>query len=378
MIYLDNASTTFPKPPTVAAAMTRFMTEVGASPGRGGYGASVAAEAIVDDVRRRLTKLVGGDDSRRMVFTSSCTDALNLAIHGVLKQGDHVVATLLDHNSVSRPLQALADAKIITLTRVRFSRDGFIDPADIATACTARTRLVVLNHASNVLGTIQPVAEVGRIARDRGALFLLDAAQTIGAVDIDVAAMHVDLLAFPAHKELLGPPGLGGLYVAPGMEVRPTRLGGTGGDSAAPKQPDEWPYHLEAGTLNMVGIAGLQAALDVVRPAEALAYVRSLLAWFVAAVENVPGLHLYGSRDLSRCVGTLSLRLDSFAPEDLAAALDASFGICVRGGLQCAPYLHRELGTFPDGTVRVSPGPFTTDAEMDQLAIALRALAGAS
>jgi cysteine desulfurase family protein len=376
MIYLDNASTSFPKAPGVADAIAAFLTEIGASPGRGGYAAAVASERIAEDVRRRLTRLVGGRHPERMIFTASCTDALNLAIRGVLREGDHVVTTLLEHNSVSRPLQALADAGFIVLSRVKFSAGGFVDPDDVAAALTPRTRLVAVTHASNVLGAIQPIAEIGRLLAEHDAYFLVDAAQSIGLLEIDVAAQHIDLLAFPTHKELLGPPGLGALYVAPHVDIEPWRLGGTGADSAAAHYPAEWPHRLEAGTLNMVGIAGLQAALEGLNPPAALVHVRAMMDRLLAGIADVPGVHLYGLTDPRRCVGALSLCLDPLPPEDLGAVLDASFGICVRSGLHCSPYTHRHIGTFPEGTVRVSPGPYTTAEEIDRFIEAIRELAG--
>jgi len=365
VIYLDNASTTFPKPAGVAEAMVRFMRECGASPGRGGYAAAVAAERVVADVRRRLTQLVGGDDTARMVFTSSCTDALNLAIHGVLREGDHVVTTALEHNSVSRPLETLRACGWITLSRVGFGESGAIDPEEMRRAVTPKTRLITLNHASNVTGVIQPVAEVGAIAAERNILYLLDAAQTLGLVEVDVAAWHVGLLAFPAHKELLGPPGLGGLYVARGVEVEPLRQGGTGGDSAHPVQPEEWPARLEAGTPNAAGIAGLGAALAVLNPAAALAHVRARLARFLEGIGENANIRRLASAPVAQTVGTCAVVIDGMGVEETGAILDESFDIAVRTGLHCAPYAHRVLGTFPDGAVRVSPGPYTTDAEID-------------
>jgi cysteine desulfurase family protein len=372
MIYLDNASTTYPKPASVIEAVNHYMTKVGASPGRGGYCASTEAGRMVDRVRDGLTRLVNGADSNRTIFTASCTDALNMAINGVLAEGDHVITTALEHNSVSRPLQAMHNAGHITLTRIPFGESGCIDPDDIAKAITPKTKLIAVTHASNVTGVIQPVAEVGAIAREHDVLFLMDAAQTIGVVDIDMQAMLVDLLAFPAHKELLAPPGLGALCVGLRCEVLPWRQGGSGVDSISPTQPEDWPTILEAGTPNTVGIAGLHAALDEIKPAATLAYLRGLLDRLFEGVEEMEGLRVIGNLDSASRVGTVSIMLGDLSPMETSAILDESFGICVRPGLHCAPYTHRTLGTFPDGTIRVSPGPFTTEDDIDQTREAFR------
>lgn len=375
MIYLDNASTTYPKPAAVTQAMTHYLTDIGASPGRGAYAASREASQMVSDTRRKIVRLVNGYQPDHVVFTANCSDALNTAFHAVLRKGDHVVTTMLEHNSVNRPLQAMTDAEFITHTRVPFSQEGFVDPADVEAAITPATRLVVLNHASNVTGLIQPAAEIGAIARKHGALYMLDAAQTIGLLDIDMVALNADLLAFPAHKELLGPPGVGVLHVGERPDVRPWKQGGTGGDSATPVQPTEWPHILEAGTPNTVGIAGLSAALDVLDPAATLAHLRRMITLLIEQIEKTPAIRIIGSRDADRRVGTLSVVIEGISPTDISAILDGSFGICVRAGLHCAPYACRQLGVFPDGTVRIAPGPFTTEEEIEKTADALASIA---
>lgn len=398
MLYFDNAATSFPKPPSVAAAMGTFLAEAAANPGRAGHRLAVGAERMLEDVRLKLTRLFDGEDHRRMVFTLNCTDGLNMAIKGVLPDGGgaaHVVTTVLEHNSVSRPLQALADAGRIELTRVDCDDAGFVDPDDVRGALRADTALIVLTHASNVLGTIQDSAAVGAIARRHGALFLLDAAQTAGVVPISIRAMQVDLLAFPGHKSLLGPTGTGGLYVGPrcpepaagavggsgpaARRLRPWREGGTGGDSASPTQPAEHPHYLEGGTPNTVGIVGLGAAIawlqdrdmSAIRAHEQRA-VQLLLDRFGRDDRFV----VYGTLDADRRVGTVSLGVGGLDGADVASILDDSFDIAVRAGLHCAPYTHRRLGTFPDGTVRISPGPFNDDDEVDALLTALDAIAG--
>ncbi len=378
MIYLDNAATSWPKPGCVQREMARFLAEDAANPGRSGHRMAVAAERMLDDARGKLTRLFDGEGVERMILTMNCTDALNIAIKGVLREGDHAITTTLEHNSVSRPLQAMADAGFITLTRVAMSDGGFVDPEAIAKAITPKTRLIAMTHCSNVLGTIQPAAEVGRIAREHDVLFLLDAAQSAGVVPVSIRKMHVDLLAFPGHKSLLGPTGTGGLYVGPRADPRPFREGGTGGDSSSPTQPHLYPYWLEGGTPNTVGVAGLGASVDHVvaeGPAKTLERERSLGRRIVEGLDGDGRFTLLGTDDWERRVGLVSLTVEGLSPSEVGAVLDESFEIAVRPGLHCAPYIHRELGTFPDGSVRVSPGAFNTADDVDRLVDALKQIA---
>ena len=377
MIYLDNAATSFPKAPGVAEAMSHFVSSSAGNPGRSGHALAVAAQAVVSDTRRRLAGLFGAPDPDRVVFTLNTTDALNQALWGLLSLGDRVVTTSVEHNAVARPLTALAETGV-EVTRVRCAHDGSLDLDDLLEALrAASTRLVVMTHASNVTGTILPVEEAAELAHEHGALFLLDAAQTAGVLPIDVVGLEIDLLAFPGHKGLLGPTGTGGLYVGPGVRLRPLRQGGTGTRSEEERQPDGLPEGLEAGTVNTVGIAGLGAALrhlnevgvDLVRQHEA-----RLTARLLDGLAEVAGVTVHGPRDPERQVATVSVSIEGWEPIDLGAALDSSFGICVRPGLHCAPLAHRTIGTFPQGTVRLSPGPFTTEDEIDQAVAALRAL----
>lgn len=380
LIYLDNASTTWPKPPAVAEAMRQFMAELGANPGRAGHRMAVAAEQMLDDLRSRLARWFDVGSLDRVIFTLNCTDATNIALKGVLRESDHVVATVLEHNSISRPLQAMADRGFIRLIRVGMTGDGFVDPSAIQSALTPRTRLVACTHCSNVLGTVQPIADVGRIARGHGALLLVDAAQSAGLLPIAMRQSRVDLLALAGHKSLLGPMGTGVLCVGERVEVAPWREGGTGGDSDYPVQPEEWPYHLEAGTPNAVGLAGLNAGLKELERLgidRVLEHERSLARRLTEALGGRPRITLFGPADFTRRVGLVSLTIDGLDPQEAATILDQSFHVAVRSGLHCAPYLHRALGTHPAGTIRVSPGPFTTEAEIDHLANALRQLASA-
>jgi cysteine desulfurase family protein len=375
MIYLDNASTSWPKPPRVVEEMARFLRQDAGSPGRAGHRMALAAERVVRDVRAKLSRLIHAESPERIALCLNGTDALNMAIKGVLREGDHVICTVSDHNSVSRPLQALAEAGVITLTRLPIGADECVDLDAVRAAIQPRTKLMCCIHASNVTGAIQPVVEISRIVREHGALFLVDAAQTIGVVDIDVAAMGIDLLTFPGHKALLGPTGTGALYSAPRVVIRPWREGGTGADSIAPTQPQEYPTWLEAGTPNTVGLAGLSAALDEVDPPKTLAHKRTMLRRLIQSIADNPRIQIVGGTSADNGAGVLSLNVEGTSPNDVAAILDSSFGIAVRAGLHCAPYAHRALGTFPDGTIRIAPGWATTSSEMDQLSAALREVA---
>jgi cysteine desulfurase family protein len=378
MIYLDNAATSFPKPEAVYQALDRFARHDLANPGRAGHKMALAAEHALDDARHLLNQFFHGDAPERFVFTLNGTDALNMAFKGVFGDGDHVITSDLEHNSVSRPLRQMELDGRITLTRVRADGGGTVDPDDVRRAVTPRTRLVALTHASNVLGTVQPVAEVGRLARERDLLFLVDAAQTAGVVPIDVQALAVDLLAFPGHKSLLGPTGTGALYVGPRADVRAWREGGTGGDSASETQPRLLPYFLEGGTPNVLGVAGLAAGVKFVRergPDAIRAHEVALTDRLWRRLEELGGYEVFGHRDPARRVGTLSFRSAALPAAELGGILDQAFDVAVRPGLHCAPYIHRSLGTFPEGTVRVSPGPFSTEEDVDHLARALAEIA---
>jgi len=372
--YLDNAATSFPKPEAVYAAMDRIGRTQIANPGRAGHKMAIAAERILDDGRHRLNQFFRGTAPERWIFTLNGTDALNIAFKGLLNPGDHAITTDLEHNSVSRPLRAMELAGKIGLTRLTSDGTGTIDPDVIRRAVTPKTRLIALTHGSNVLGTVQPIEEIGRIARERDLLLLVDAAQTAGVVPIDVQAMNIDLLAFPGHKALFGPTGTGALYVSPRANPRPWREGGTGGDSSSETQPNEYPYQLEGGTPNVLGIAGLIAGIQYVKgrgPDAIRRHEAELVARLWRRLDELPGVTVYGHRDLSRHVGAVSFRSEMLPATELGGILDQAFDIAVRPGLHCAPYIHRAIGTFPDGTVRASPGAFNTTDDIDRLADAL-------
>ncbi|HKY33357.1 MAG TPA: aminotransferase class V-fold PLP-dependent enzyme [Candidatus Polarisedimenticolia bacterium] len=383
MIYLDNAATSHPKPESVYARMDRFAREVGANPGRAGHSMAVEAEREIAAVRGALASLFGAGDPSRIILALNATDALNMAFKGVLQQGDHVVTTQLEHNSVARPLARMERDGWIRVTRVAPGPGGLIDPDDVTRAMVDATRLVAVGQVSNVLGVAQPIGDIGRAVRLKDRLLLVDAAQGAGVVPIDVEADCVDLLAFTGHKGLLGPVGTGGLWVGGRARIRPWREGGTGGDSASPVQPEGFPHCLEAGTPNTVGIAGLGEALRWLA-GRGIAALRehelAMAARFWDRLAADGRAVLYGRRPAPGAsrTGIVSFNLRGLAASEVGAILDASFSIGVRAGLHCAPGAHRFLGTFPEGTVRISPGPFTTGQEIDSLAGALAEIAGSS
>jgi cysteine desulfurase / selenocysteine lyase len=386
VIYLDHAATSFPKPESVYRGMEAFVRASGANPGRGGHRRALEAEAMIGETRRLLARLFHCARPERIVFTMNATDALNVAIKGVLRKGDHVVTSVLEHNSVNRPLNRLERDGVITLTRLPATADHLIDPEAAAHAFTPRTRLVAVTHASNVTGTIQPIGALGRLAREKGALLLVDAAQSAGVVPIDVEKDVVDLLAFTGHKGLLGPTGTGGLVVGERAEVAPWREGGTGGDSSSPLQPVEFPHRLEGGTPNVFGIAGLREGVRLLleRGFESvLPHERALLTTFFGSLRDTGRFSWYGAdraladRGGDGRVGLVGINLSGFAPAELASILDEQFDIAVRAGLHCAPYAHKHLATFPQGTVRLSVGIATSEEEMKRVAGALDEVAAA-
>ena len=377
MIYLDNAATSFPKPEPVYQALDRFARNSLANPGRSGHRMAMEAERTLDDARHALNRLFNGEAPERWVFTLNCTDGLNMAIKGAVKPGDHVITSDLEHNSISRPLRRLEKDGMITLTRLE-SHDGYLDPEDVRKALTPTTKMVALTHASNVLGTVQPIEAIARIVREAGALFLVDAAQSAGVVPIDLRKTEIDLLAFPGHKALYGPTGTGALYVGSRAKLRPWREGGTGGDSKTEIQPDAMPYYLEGGTPNVLGVAGLAAGISWVvergidtNRLHEVALLQKVVNWVEGSGD---GWKVAGRWDPATHVGALSLIVPDpnvFHPQDLSGILDTSFNIAIRPGLHCAPYIHRRLGTFPDGTIRLSPGPFNTEEHVDAFLNAL-------
>ena len=377
MIYLDNAATSYPKPPEVIAAVTSFLSDVGVGAGRGSHRQGLAANRMVYEARERLASLFHMADSSRVVFTHSATESLNLAVAGFLRPGDHVVTTTVEHNSLARPLHRAAQ-KGVTVTQVACDRAGCLDPRDVAAALRPETRLIALSHCSNVTGAIQPVAAIGSLARSRGIVFLLDAAQSAGCLPLDVTGLSVDLLAAPGHKGLLGPQGTGFLYIAPGLELEPLLVGGTGGASSDSDQPRSCPERYESGTLNTPGIAGLSAGVEyIIRTGvdRIHRHEHSLIRLLLDGLGEIPGVTVHGPADPERRGGVISLTLAGRDPSEVGFRLDHDFAVMARVGLHCAPNAHRTIGTYPSGTIRVSPGYTSTEAEIADFLHALRAIA---
>jgi cysteine desulfurase/selenocysteine lyase len=380
VIYFDNAATSWPKPPGVVAAMTHFLEEVGANPGRSGHRLSVEAAHIVYAAREAVEALFNAPDPLRVVFGHNVTEALNLALRGLLRPGDHVVTSSMEHNSVMRPLRAL-EREGVEVTVVGCSAEGFLDPAAVEAAIRPETSLIALNHGSNVVGTLLPVSEVGAIARDRDLLLLVDAAQTAGAYPIDVQTDSIDLLAFTGHKSLLGPMGTGGLVVGERVDaarLEPLKRGGTGSRSEHEEQPDFLPDMCESGTANTVGLAGLEAGVNWVleRGVETIrAHEVSLAGRLIAGLRQIPGLTVYGPLDAELQTATVSFNVAGLAPSEVGLRLDEEHAVMCRVGLHCAPAAHRTIGTFPEGTVRFGLSVFSTADEVDAALEGVRQLA---
>ncbi|MCZ6633081.1 MAG: aminotransferase class V-fold PLP-dependent enzyme [bacterium] len=370
LIYMDNAATAFPKPPEVLQNALDFYQTYGVNPGRSGTDLALEAEAMVTEARKTLAAFFGATgDSDRLVFTQNASDSLNIAIQGLVQEGDHVITTCLDHNSVLRPVYHLEQTGQIEATYLPFDSTGFVDPDDVAQAIQPNTRLVVMTHGSNVLGTIQPVAEIGHICRASGVAFVVDVAQTAGMFPIDMEAMKADVICFTGHKSLMGPPGIGGMYVREGVTVEPLRYGGTGVRSEYPDHLEEYPWRLECGTLNLLGIAGLlEGQRWIAKEGPETIYERetTLLTKLVAGLKEVDGVILYCADRLEHHLPVLSLNVAGMTANNVGTLLDVKFNVATRTGLQCAPRVHEQLGTKETkGTVRISLGPFNTEAQID-------------
>ncbi|MDR1787765.1 MAG: aminotransferase class V-fold PLP-dependent enzyme [Treponema sp.] len=374
MLYLDNAATSWPKPERVYQTADRALREWSGNPGRAGHKLSTAAGCRVEETRALLARLFGAPDPAAFAFCLNATDALNLALKGLLSPGDRVLVSALEHNSVLRPLHAIGARVSIVNTSARSG----IDLDALETALKRGAKLAVLNHVSNVTGAENPIAEAGRLCRRYGTLLLVDAAQSAGAVPINVTEMHIDLLAFPGHKSLLGPQGTGGLYVRQGLGLRPLREGGTGSRSEELSQPAEAPGRYESGTLNTAGLAALGEGLRVIleEGVEAIAEREAALTCaLLDALAGLEGLRVYGPGAGPARRPVVSINVDGMPPSDAAAILDSSFDIAARAGLHCAPLAHKLLGTAAGGgTLRLSPGFFTTQDDVCRAAEALKEL----
>ena len=379
MIYLDNAATSWPKPPQIKEAMIQFMEEIGANPGRSGHLRSIEAARILYETREALSILFNIEDPSRVIFTPNATESINLALKGLLKPGDHVLTSSMEHNSVMRPLRDL-ERKGIELSVIPCSREGTLNPQEVEKKIQSNTRMIILNHASNVIGTLLPIREVGQIARKYNLLFLVDSAQTAGAYPIDLEKDHVDLFAFTGHKSLYGPQGTGGLILGKRVqekEMIPLKQGGTGSRSEFEEQPDFLPDRFESGTLNGVGIAGLLAGIQFVHE-KGVEQIRqhemSLIKRLMEGLREIPQVKLYGPEDGNSQIATLSFSIVDRSPSDVALRLEREFGILCRSGLHCAPAAHRTIGTFPEGTIRFGLSFFNTKEEIEAVIQAVSAI----
>ena len=368
MIYLDNAATSWPKPEIVYKTMDEFLRTKGGNPGRGSHSMALAARQTVDETRMLVARFINAPEINRVIFTLNCTDALNLGLKGLLKPGDHVVTSCIGHNSLVRPLRKL-ERLGVKVTWVPSSPDsGVLSPRDIEAAITKDTKLVVVTHASNVTGVIQPIGEYGAVTLRRHLIFMVDAAQTAGKYPIDVQASNIDLLAFSGHKGLFGPPGTGALYIGNRVNLDSLREGGTGSYSEEEEQPVILPDRYESGTLNSVGISGLGAGLKYIREEgleKIIAREQSLTDSLIEGLLKIPEIVLYISKDRLKQAPVISFNIKGFTPGDVGTILDQTFDIKVRTGLHCAPMMHKTIGTFPLGTIRLSPGYFNTAEDIE-------------
>lgn len=375
LIFLDNGATSFPKPEEVYTFMDQFYRNFGVNPGRSGYDLCMETGELVEETRKMLTDFFNGKDPNRLCFSYNSTDALNLIIYGMLEEGDHAITTTLEHNSVLRPLYHLYKFNGVDVDYISFDEKGFVNPDDFPKKFKKNTKLVIINHASNVVGTIQPVKEIGKYCRERGIPFAIDASQSAGKIAVDIEELNVDVVAFTGHKSLLGPTGIGGLYVREGIEIRHTRAGGTGVRSAVRTHLEEYPYRLEYGTLNVMGVAGLHAGLKWIEE-KGLENIHEhemkLTAMLRDGLKDVEGVSVYCQDDLTDHISIFLFNTDGFEALDTATILDVDYNIAARSGLHCAPFVHEQLGTDKiKGAVRFGIGPFNTE---EQIRIAINAV----
>jgi cysteine desulfurase family protein len=375
VIYLDNAASSWPKPDAVAERMAECVREFAANPGRGSHQVGMRANRVLFECRQKLARLFGVKNSDHIVFTQNATEALNLAIHGVLRQGDHVITTTLEHNSVRRPLEYLRKVRGVEITYVRASEDGVFEAESIRPHLRENTRLIAVTHGSNLTGTLLPIGEIGKIAREHGALLLVDVCQTAGVFPIHVEEMGIDLLAFTGHKSLYGPQGTGGLYIRPDVDVEPLMQGGTGGYSELIEMPKTRPDRFEAGTRNTPGIAGLLAGLEFLEQVgleKVRAHEEALTERLHRGLLEVPGVRVYGPPLGVQRAPIVSFSVEGFDSHEVGFILDRNYNICVRAGMHCTPLAHETVGTLEQGLVRASIGFFNTVEEIDALIGAVR------
>jgi len=378
-VYLDNGATSYPKPESVYDFMDKFYRNFGVNPGRSGYDLCMEAGEVVDDTRKMLTKYFNGKNPNRLCFCYNSTDALNLIINGMLQKGDHAITTTLEHNSVLRPLYHLYKFNGVEIDYIPFNSQGFVDPDDFPKKFKKNTKLVIVNHASNVIGTIQPITEIGEHCHKHGIPFVIDASQSSGKIPIDIEELNVDIVAFTGHKSFLGPTGIGGLYVREGIEIRHTRAGGTGVRSAVRTHLYEYPYRLEYGTLNTLGVAGLHAGVKWIQEKgmdRIHEHEMKLTSMLRDGLKNVEGVTLYCQDDLTNHISIFLFNVDGFEAMNTGTILDVDYNIACRTGLHCAPLVHEQLGTAKiHGAVRFGVGPFNTEEHIQTAIDAVKEIA---
>jgi cysteine desulfurase/selenocysteine lyase len=377
MVYLDNAATSYPKPDVVYREMERCMREYCANPGRGGHQMSLASGRAVIEAREEISKFFNIPDSMQLCFTKNATEALNIAITGLLKHGDHVITTSMEHNSVLRPLKTLERDEGVELTIICGNELGEVDVDEVKKAIKRNTKLIVCTLSSNVNGVMLPVKELGRLASEKGITFLVDASQGAGVVKIDVNDLNIDMLAFPGHKSLLGPQGTGGLYVKRGIAIKPLMKGGTGSSSEILFQPETMPDYLESGTLNTPGIVGLCSGIKFINSCgldNLRFYKYMLLKRLIEGIKEIKGAILYSPIDINRNTGIAAMNFKGIDSNEICYRLDRQYNIAARAGLHCAPLAHKTLGTANTGIVRFSIGCFNTIEDIDYTLEALKSI----
>jgi cysteine desulfurase family protein len=380
MIYLDNAATSWPKPEIVYQTMDKFLREKGGNAGHGSHSLATAAWQTIEETRVLTARFINAPEPERVIFTLNCTDSLNLGLKGLLKPGDHVITSSLEHNAVIRPLNKLVE-KGIKVTRIPVSPEtGAVSPGELEKAILPETKMIVMVHASNVNGAVQPIESYGEIASRYNLLFMVDAAQSAGHIPLDVRKMNIDLLAFSGHKGTFGPPGVGVLYISPRATPDTLREGGTGTISESEKQPEQLPGKYESGTMNSMGIAGLGGGIKYIL-SEGLERIHKQEQYFIFSLINglstIPGVTIYKSKENQEQAPAISINIQGYEPGEAGVILDQAFDIKVRTGLHCSPEAHRSIGTFPKGTIRLSPGYFNTCRDIERTIEAIRKLAAA-
>ena len=373
-IYFDNATTAHPRPGEVIAAIQEAFGRYGASPGRGGNSMSTDSSRVVFATRELIANLFHAPEAERVIFTSNATFGLNTAIKGLLQRGDHVIISPLEHNSVYRPVRYLQHKRIIEVSEASCCQEGYIDLHHLQTLFRVNTRMVVINHGSNVLGSVQPIREIGALCRNKGAVLVVDAAQTAGLIPIDVQKDHIDILVFSGHKKLYGPPGVGGMVLGGDLQIEPLLQGGTGSRSESDMHPGFYPDRLEAGTPNTPGIIGLKAGIEWInyQGMEAIhSHVMAHTSRLLEELRTLSGITIHGPKSLENRLPLVSVTIEGEDPAETAHRLDRDHGIMTRPGLQCAPMAHKAVGTFPQGTLRFSPGAFNTMQDVERVVEAL-------